>query len=113
MKKVLGMIRNKILSDRGDSIAEVLIALLISSVALVMLASMITSSVSLTDSSKDKISKYYSSAVFLADQSSSGAIGTGEARITNGSGDVLGSYSVSYFLNDEVPSTPVVTYKFE
>ena len=53
-------IKKKLLSNQGDSIAEVLIALLISSLALVMLASMITSSSRMIISSKTKLTDYYS-----------------------------------------------------
>ena len=53
-KKVLDKLR----SSRGDSIAEVLIAMLISIVALVMLASMIASSTRLIQRSKSAMEKY-------------------------------------------------------
>ena len=53
-KKVLEKLRSR----RGDSIAEVLIALLISVVALVMLAGMITSSTRLIQRSKDAMEQY-------------------------------------------------------
>ncbi len=52
-------IRRKLQNNRGDSIAEVLIALLISALALVMLASMITSSSRMILSSKAKMDAYY------------------------------------------------------
>jgi type II secretory pathway component PulJ len=53
-KKVLDKLRSR----RGDSIAEVLISLLISVVALVMLAAMITSSTRLIQRSRDAMEKY-------------------------------------------------------
>ena len=52
-------IRKKIHDHKGDSIAEVLIALLISSLALVMLASMITSATKMITNSKAKMNDYY------------------------------------------------------
>ena len=48
----------KLRSNRGDSIAEVLVALLISAVALVMLASMIASSSRLILRSRESMEKY-------------------------------------------------------
>ncbi len=51
--------KKKILNNKGDSIAEVLIALLISSLALVMLASMITTSSKLITGSRTKLKDYY------------------------------------------------------
>ncbi len=55
MKKMI----KKLKAQAGESIAEVLIALLISSVALVMLASMISSTQSMVSKSKTKMSAYY------------------------------------------------------
>ena len=49
----------KLQSKAGDSIAEVLIALLISSLALVMLASMISSSANMITKSKSNMDDYY------------------------------------------------------
>ena len=46
-------------SQSGESIAEVLIALLIAAVALMMLASMISSTVSMVNKSKIKMDEYY------------------------------------------------------
>ena len=46
-------------SESGESIAEVLIALLIAAVALMMLASMISSTVSIVNKSKTKMDEYY------------------------------------------------------
>ncbi len=55
MKKKL---LEKLRSRRGDSIAEVLVALLISAVALVMLASMIADSSRLILRSRDRMAEY-------------------------------------------------------
>ena len=49
----------KVKSRAGETIAEVLVALLISSVALVMLAGMIASTTSMVTQSKSKMEKYY------------------------------------------------------
>ena len=49
----------KIKTQSGESIAEVLIALLISSLALVMLASMISSTLRLVKTSENKMDAYY------------------------------------------------------
>lgn len=51
--------RETIFSNKGESIAETLIALLIASVALVMLASMIQSTNSLVLTSENKMNEYY------------------------------------------------------
>lgn len=52
-------VKSKLTRQDGDSIAEVLIALLISSLALVMLASMITSSAKMITGSSKVINDYY------------------------------------------------------
>ena len=52
-------IMKKINSQAGETIAEVLVALLISSVALVMLAGMIASTTNLVTRSKSKMEAYY------------------------------------------------------
>ena len=59
----------KLQSKAGDSIAEVLIALLISSLALVMLASMISSSANMITKSKSNMDDYYSKMNALASSS--------------------------------------------
>lgn len=46
-------------NSRGESIAEVLIALLISSLGILMLAGMITSSSKMIQNSQDTMKKYY------------------------------------------------------
>ena len=51
--------KRKLRSNRGDSLAEVLIALLIAAVALVMLASMINASANMIGRSKVFMSDYY------------------------------------------------------
>ena len=57
----------KLKSNHGESIAEVLVALLISSLALVMLASMISTTASLTLRSKDRMTDYYKANTILED----------------------------------------------
>lgn len=52
-------LQKKLRSTAGETIAEVLISLLIASVALMMLATMISSTVNLVMTSKDTIKKYY------------------------------------------------------
>ena len=49
----------KLKNQAGETIAEVLVALLISSIALVMLASMISSTANMVTSSKSKMEAYY------------------------------------------------------
>ena len=52
-------LRRRVKNQAGETIAEVLIALLISSLALVMLASMISATQSMVSKSKTKMDEYY------------------------------------------------------
>lgn len=52
-------LNNKLRSQAGETIAEVLVSLLISALALTMLASMITATVSMVTRSKEKMKEYY------------------------------------------------------
>ena len=105
-KKVLEKLRSR----RGDSIAEVLVAVLISAVALVMLASMITSSSRLITRSKDKMEEYYEKSSALADHG--GTVSTGSVRLTTkdgGSTVTVKNWEVSYSENRSV-TDPVNAY---
>lgn len=110
----------KVLDKRGESIAEVLIALLISALALTILASMITSTKNVLDTSKKKMNEYNSHAAVLAEQTSGSSAGTGTVKMTvsgaggtstiwNMTGDTS-TASVKYYVNREFSGTPVVAY---
>lgn len=58
-------LRKRIKSENGESIAEVLVALLIAAIALMMLASMISSTVSMVNKSKTKMDEYYNNNAVL------------------------------------------------
>lgn len=60
-----GFIIRKIRNTHGESIAEVLIALLISALALLMLATMISSTMKMVTKSKEKMESYYAKAAKL------------------------------------------------
>ena len=65
MKNVFRKIKKRIHTQDGESIAETLIALLLASLALVMLASMIQSTSSIVIKSKNKMDEYYTANVRL------------------------------------------------
>ena len=67
-------ILRKVKSRAGETIAEVLVALLISSVALVMLASMIASTTNMVTQSKSKMEAYYAANEELEKQISAGNV---------------------------------------
>ncbi len=85
-------IRKKFHSSSGESIAETLIALLISSLALVMLASMISSTSNILSQSKNAMNNYYTEINKLAEQGESSsddsavAVSEGTVEIKDGDG---------------------------
>ena len=114
MKK---LIRGKLNSRKGESIAEVLVALLIAALALVMLASMITSSSSMIKSSRIKMQDYYTANNALETRTGTTA-GTGTVTIKIDSFPVkidvteTAGPSVNYYKNAKAPSNvQVVSYK--
>ena len=114
MKKTMRAMRAKLKSRAGESIAEVLVALLISSVAIVMLASMITTSARITNDSKKSYAEYYDANNALTVQDAGGTAAT--AVLRDGSNAVYlegdSDVSVSCFVNDKAPSgTPIISYK--
>ena len=61
---------SKLKDNHGESITETLVALLIASFALIMLAGAITTSVRIVSSSKKKIGEYYNADKYLVEQNS-------------------------------------------
>jgi len=59
MKMICSRTPKKLKSRRGETIAEVLVSLLISAVALVMLASMITVSTNMISKNETRMDTYY------------------------------------------------------
>lgn len=59
MKKIKASLSKKLKGNAGESLAEVLIALLIAALALTMLASVISSTAKMITQSKRKMSDYY------------------------------------------------------
>ncbi len=104
--------RKKIKSHAGETISETLIALLISALALVMLAGAMTSATNMITKSREKIQDYYA-----ANESPSGIVmmtgGTGgNMNFTDTTGAITHDpYPVLYFKNSEFESNPVVAYK--
>lgn len=104
-------------SRAGESISEVLIAVLVSAVGLVLLAGMISSTSHLIQSSKDKIHTYADNNKALVEKAD-GSVkeGTVVFRTSSGNvkltdGDHSASVSVVYYENPEAPGGDVISYK--
>ena len=105
-------LRNKLKSRTGESIGESLAALLIASVALVMLAGMLTTTFRLTANSKNIVGDYYADNRILAVQTEAdGSAGTVYLRVTEdtpGLSDEI-EYPVLFFDNKN-SKTPLYAY---
>ena len=124
MKKTatINQIKGKLKSTRGESITETLAAVLISLIALCILASMVNSSAKLVAESETKMAAYYEESNRLSQRSASASDGEGRilvsevgslgstSRIRLTADEALSGISVYYFVNDEIPASPVVSY---
>ncbi len=108
-------LEKKLNSQKGESLTETLVALLISAVALVMLAGAITAAGHVVTRSKDKLNAYYLNNEDLVKRKTSGGVGnittsTGNMTIT-GSDISIPSYAVTFYNNGEFGKYPVVAYE--
>lgn len=82
-RKMKKSLRNKLQSETGESIAEVLVALLISAIALMMLAGMITSSTNTVTRSRTAMNTYIEEGNRIVERSGTYAGGTVSLQINN------------------------------
>jgi len=73
MKKLKSSLSKKLKGNAGESLAEVLIALLIAALALTMLASVITTAARTITRSKQQMEAYYAANEWLTAHASSGS----------------------------------------
>ena len=104
-------IRKKLKSHSGESIGETLVALLISALALVMLAAAVSAASGIVIRSRNKLDDYYK-------ENETGVIGmtasgeSGSITIKDGSGSIEDqSGNVTYYKNDEFGKKTVIAYK--
>ena len=102
MKKL----KHKLLNNTGETIAETLVALLISALALVMLAGAISSTAKMITTSEKKMGEYYSKDATLVSQS-----GTDNLTVSIAGTVFTESRTVKYAVNDAFASKVVVAYK--
>lgn len=102
-------LKKKLGSQTGESLAETLIALLIASLALVMLAGAMTTASSILTRSREKLegtNGYYSQTEPLV-KMESGTTGTIEITGTG----LNQTINILYNKNDAFSKTPVIAYK--
>ena len=109
MRKTMKWVGSKLRSGAGESIAETLVALLISALALVMLAGAISATARMITVSDKQMGKYYEGDTNLVQQSTS----DGTLDITIKGLGTLQEYrnDVNYYKNDAFSNSIVVAYK--
>lgn len=98
---------NKLQSRAGETLAEVLIALLVSTLALMILAGMISSTTNVVKASKQKMDEYYAENRKLEDFS-----GGGSATVTITIGTHAVEVPVVYEQNDKMGNRIVTAYRY-
>ena len=117
MKRLYSSVIGKIKSQVGESIGEVLVALLISSIGLTLLAMMVSSSSRMVERSKSTVHNYVVQSNALEDQSGTGTTGKtlsfscdSTTKITDDSDDPI---NIEYYTNDVIGNQKVISYKKE
>ena len=103
------LIAGKLRGKAGETIAETLIALLISALALMMLAGAISSAGTAVRASKNKLTSYYAGDAQIAAHKGSGIPITLTIAGTSGT-SVSQSYSLSAYENSIFSNAKVITY---
>ena len=105
-------IYQKFRNNSGESIAETLVALLISSLALMMLAGAITAATRVITQSKKKIAEYYAADTAVAQQEgASGSVHMTLSDKSGGEGSVPAAvFSVNSYQNGTFSNHVVVSY---
>ena len=117
--KLLKRIQEKLTEKHGESIAETLIALLISCAGLLMLASMIASGTRVVQKSRAKLKDYYEKNNVVAAEGVNDPenlnTNAGTLTITITGEGVKGQVveNVNYYINDIFKNTSVISYRTE
>ncbi len=132
MKRLREKLAARLKNNAGESLAEVLIALLIAALAMTMLAATISAASKMITNSRTKMDRYYAAndalAVQTKDNSKTLTImispmklktdSTSEYEVDSSAAKVkltansteAASTIVYYFVNNELPSTSVISY---
>jgi len=111
MNEIRKQIRRKLKSRAGESIGETLVALLISALALVMLAGAISATARMITVSDKQLGKYYDGDNKLVVRTDNdGVLSVTIAGKETDDAQELHS-TVKYFSNDAFANKPVVAYK--
>ena len=100
----------KLRSQAGESIGETLVALLISSLALVMLAGAVSAATRIVLQSKDAMQDYYDRDKKMVTASASPSTGKTTIRDADASNTIEDSADIIIYANDKFQNTPVYSY---
>ena len=111
MKRLKEKLTNKLRSQSGESIGETLVALLISALALVMLAGAMTSALGMITKSRNKLNSYYDAENNVVTRTNGTQLNNG-ITITDKTYVISpASYNITYYVDSEFSNTPVIAYK--
>ncbi len=118
--RTLNRIRKKLRERRGESLSETLLALLISALALAMLAGAISSAANVITRGKEQMELYYAADAYIArhdgesvedvNKSITGVTVTINEELAEGSGALSKEYSTTCYENDAFGAKPVISY---
>ncbi len=107
-------IMRKLQSVSGETVAEVLISLLISALALAMLATMIQASSNMITTSKTKMKEYYTQNNILGTQEPGNEESTKPTlTLEEKDGKFSDTYTLTLYKNDLLGGVDVISYKGE
>ncbi|MBE6039757.1 MAG: hypothetical protein E7219_02210 [Clostridiales bacterium] len=118
-ERLTAKVNNKLSSNAGESIAETLVALLISALALVMLAGSIYAASNMVTRSREQLKKYYRANEIMVTSGSADSLdyvdkATKNVTIEGASldtPDMPGHYSVEMYTNSAFPKKAVSAYR--
>ena len=114
MKRLYSYVIGKMEGQGGESIGEVLVALLISSIGLTLLAMMVSSSSRMVERSKSTVHDYVLQSNVLEDQSgdgTSGVLSFSCDSTTKIADDSTAPIDIEYYTNEVIGSQKVISYK--
>ncbi len=112
----------KLVNHKGETIAETLVALLISALALIMLAGSISTAKTIISSSQKRYTEYYTNDSKMIEEASAAStsattLATVTVTVKESKDDTtaklsLSPYSVAYYGNDTLKTYPTVIYEY-
>ena len=108
MTKWGSIIRAKIRSRRGESITEVLVAIVVSGLAILMLATVIATAVNVNRASQQSMNEYYAANNSVV---SGGVTASGSVSLESGVAIAdRDSVTVTYHIGEQADGTLVISY---